>query len=228
MRFRKGASVRVKAGVTCPDAPDLDISGWQGRVADARFAYDKTDPVVGIAWDSITLQAMPVWFIEQSEAKGLDFASMYLSPDEIEPASPRDTESDVERVREKLEALFSWSWLGAQGKRIGQVVARAKSTDEMSVLRAWEMHLSRELRFPFKAEVDEYQESGPLRAGDLLTVLGIEMVHDLYGIIVACRQGRVPCDVPLADLEVVDKNSPNYQLVDDYRVWFANRWEWPM
>jgi hypothetical protein len=28
--------------------------------------------------------------------------------------------------------------------------------------------------------------------------------------------------LPLADLEVTDENSPNYELVEDYLMWFLN------
>ena len=79
------------------------------------------------------------------------------------------------------------------------------------------------MQFPFEAEVHEFQERGPLRAGDRLTVLGIEDVDDLYGIIVSCRQGGRRYHVPLADLATVDEHSPNAQPTQDYRVWFANR-----
>jgi hypothetical protein len=46
------------------------------------------------------------------------------------------------------------------------------------VLLAWEEHLRCSLQFPFEAEVDEFQERGPLQAGDRLTVLGIEAEID--------------------------------------------------
>jgi hypothetical protein len=71
--------------------------------------------------------------------------------------------------------------------------------------------------------VDEFQERGPLRAGDRLTVLGIEDTDDLYGVIVSCRRGRQRYDFPLADLAAVDESSPNATTIQEYRVWFANR-----
>jgi hypothetical protein len=36
-------------------------------------------------------------------------------------------------------------------------------------------------------------------------------------------RGRRKHTFHLCDLAVVDDRSPNYQLVKDYRVWFANR-----
>jgi hypothetical protein len=59
-KYREGDAVRVKPGTVCPDAPDLDIGGWQGRVTDLTHAND-SDPAMGFAWDSISLRAMPAW-----------------------------------------------------------------------------------------------------------------------------------------------------------------------
>jgi hypothetical protein len=72
-QYREGDAVRVKPGTACPDAPDLDIGGWQGRVTDLTWANDTSDPTIGFAWDSISLRAMPPWFIEEAERQGLDW-----------------------------------------------------------------------------------------------------------------------------------------------------------
>jgi len=114
--YREGDSVRVRLGTSCPDAPDLDISGWQGRITDLTHADDDSEPVIGFAWDSISLRAMPAWYIEDSERKGLGWSSMYLRPDEIEPAIPRDTEQDVEQVRREIGARFGWLGHRAGGR----------------------------------------------------------------------------------------------------------------
>jgi hypothetical protein len=224
MNYQEGDTVRVKPGTACPDAPELDISGWQGRITDLTYADDESEPAIGFAWDSLSLRAMPAWFIEDSERKGLGWSMIYLRPNEIEPAEPRDTEEDVARVRDKIEADFGWFCIGPEGNRIQVVVNSAEdNTDEWQVMLAWEKHLRRNLRFPFEAEVDEFQARGPLQAGDRLTVLGIEDVDDLYGALVSCRRGRRRFYFPLADLAAVDENSPNAQPIQDYRVWFANR-----
>lgn len=222
--YREGDVVRVRPGTVCPDAPELDISGWQGRVTDLTWAEDDTEPVIGLAWDSLSLRAMPAWFIEDSEHKGLDWSRIYLELDQIEPAEPRDTEQDVAQAQREIEASFWWFGIGPEGENIQAVVnSAADNTDEWQVMLAWEKHLRQSLRLPFEAEVDEFQERGPLQAGDRLTVLGIEDVDELYGILVSCRKGRQRYTFPLADLAAVDENSPNAQRIHEYRVWFANR-----
>ena len=71
--------------------------------------------------------------------------------------------------------------------------------------------------------VDEYQDRGPLQAGDQVKVLSISAIDDSYGLIVRLRLGHQQYDFPLCNLKVVDQSSPNSQLVDDYRTWHANR-----
>jgi hypothetical protein len=222
MAYQIGDPIRVKPGTPCPDA-DLDIGGWQGRVVDLTYAQDEEEPTIGLAWDSVALRALPEWYIKHSESEGLDWSQMYLGLDEIEPARARDKPRDVERAREEIAARFGWLGIGPEGERIQAVVNSARSTRDWDVMKAWRKYLSQNLRFPFAAVIDEYQERGPLQAGQRLTVQEIIDVDDLYGVIVSCRRGCERFDFPLADLAAVDKGSPNAQVVEDYRTWFANR-----
>ena len=117
----------------------------------------------------------------------------------------------------------SWSWLGEEGKRIQEVLAGVDEEEEMEALEAWRNYLGKNLIFPFDARVSEHQERGPLQLGDKVSVKKISMVDDLYGIIVELRHGRKKYDFPLCDLEVVARDSADYQAVKDYCTWFANR-----
>jgi hypothetical protein len=110
-----------------------------------------------------------------------------------------------------------------QDKRIAQVLVGVSPDDEMVALDVWDKYLTQHLAFPFEAEVAEFQERGPLHAGDRIQVIDISELDDLHGILVHVRAKREDYDFPLCDLEVVDKRSSNYQVVDDYAVWFANR-----
>ena len=86
---------------------------------------------------------------------------------------------------------------------------------------AWCKYLEENLQFPFEAEIID--EPGPLEVGDVIKVTGIDGVFDLYGIVVNARMGRKKYSFPLCLLELVEKTSRNYQLVDDYNLWFSNR-----
>ena len=213
MPFKIGDSVRVKKGVMCPDDNSLCIAGWQGRVFETE-----DDGIVGIRWDSITLKHLPLEYIKQSEEEGMDWAEMYLSADEIEPASPRDSEETADQVREEMESTSLWLGEGEEGERILKVIADAD--DEVE---AWNDHLAKVLTFPFDAEVSEPQDRGPLDDGDKVQVKGIADPDDLYGVLVNVTRGRERFVFPLCDLTVLDRKSPNYMPVKDYCVWFANR-----
>jgi len=151
-------------------------------------------------------------------------AAIQLYTYEVDPAKPRDSELDVNKIRDELEKRFGWISMGEEGELIQSVVNSAESFDELDVLKTWKNHLEKNLEFPFETVVNEYQSKGPLNQGDLLKVFGIELTDDLYGVIVACRHGRKRYDFPLLDLKVIEEISENPKQVQAYCTWFANRY----
>lgn len=220
--IKAGGSVVVKDGIMCPDMESLSIAGWQGHVLEV-FVGEDNERLVEIKWDSVTLRALPGYYISQSEEEGLDWTRMYLFIGDVEPAQPRDTEKDVELVVGELFALHSWDDLGEEGARIGSVLKDVDPDDMYGCVEAWGEHLEKVLVFPFDTIIVEGDYRGPLKYGDKLRVHSINIIDDHYGVIVNVRLGRLRYDHPLCDLEVLDKKSPNYQNVMDYVVWFANR-----
>jgi hypothetical protein len=212
MPFKVGDSVKVKEGITCPDDDSVGIGGWQGRVSGIE------DDIVGICWDSITLKQMSREYIKKSEEEGFDWTRMYLSVDEIEPALSRDSEATAKVVAREMESKFQWLGMDREGERIFKVIADAD--DEVE---AWRRHLVQVLVFPFEANVSEPQDEGPLDDGDKVQVHGITEADDHYGILVDVTCGRQRFVLPLCDLSVRERKSPNYTRVKDYCVWFANR-----
>ncbi len=216
-RLKVGDSVVVKAGVKDPDKGN-DLGGWQGRV----IAIE--DDSVDIAWDSLTLKAMPISMIEWCEEEGLDWAEMRLALDEVGVVKPRDTKSDVAKVKRKLASKHGWVALGEEGKRIQKVLAGVEADNMMEALAAWRDYLEATLTFPFDCFVAESQDRGPMHAGDKVKVTSInEVEDDMYGLIADFRVGHRKYAFPLCDLEATDEKSANYQPVKDYVVWFANR-----
>ncbi len=215
-KIEAGDAVVVKPNVEDPDL-NINIGGWQGRISEVDKNYD----TICIKWDSLTLKNMPAEIIDQCEEKGLDWSQIYLSPTDVELVSPRDSVEDVEEAIQHLERKHRWSFLGEEGKRIQAILSQAG--DDSSAFEAWNAYLQQMLEFPFEAEVSEFQERGPLQADDRVKVHGIEGSEDPYGILVSLRKGRRKYVFPLCDLEVIDETSSNYQPVNDYAVWFANR-----
>lgn len=104
------------------------------------------------------------------------------------------------------------------------VLAGVDPADEMAMMERWGDYLGQTLTFPFEAEVVELLfERGPIRHGDRLRVLGIHMVDDSYGVLADVKRGRESYVHPICDLETTNEKSPNHDLLQLYRVWFANR-----
>ncbi len=111
-----------------------------------------------------------------------------------------------------------------QDLRIAAVLENvAEREDEEQALQTWKSHLEARLSFPFETWIVEPQAHGEIKPGEQASVFGFAGVGDKFGLLVSVKTGRKRFDLPLCDLEVCDEESPNYQLVDDYAVWFANR-----
>lgn len=221
MDLAVGDSIVVKPGVKYPDY-GRDIGGWQGRVMEIE-SYQAGNVTILFQWDSLSLKTMPASMIRCCEEKGLDWTTMGLYAEEVERAEPRDTQDDVDAIIEELSTEHTWDHLGKQGQRIHLVLQDVDEDDEMEAFDAWQEYLEKRLKLPFEAEVSEFQERGPLQAGDRVKVIGFEGVEDLYGILVNIKIGPQISVFPLCDLKAADKKSTNYGLTDDYAVWFANR-----
>ncbi|MFZ5920653.1 MAG: calcium-binding protein [Chloroflexota bacterium] len=219
--LKVGDCIRVKPGVKDPNY-GFDIGGWQGRVT-AIEIYQPPQLTILFQWDSLSLKHMPASAIRRSEEDGLDWTSMGLYPEEVEKAEPRDTQADVDEIIEELSAEHNWDHLGKQGRRIHKVLKAIDEDDELEAFETWQEYLEAHLKLPFDAEVSEFQERGPLQAGDLVKVMGFEGVDDLYGVLVNIKARRNMYVFPLCDLKATDEKSANFTLTDDYAVWFANR-----
>ena len=119
--FKIGDSVKAKKGVTYSNVEDVCLEGWQGRVVEIT-TESPNKLLLDIRWDSITLQNMPEHFIEKCEEDGLDCTLCGLYADEVELASPRDTETYAQKTAALIEKSHCWSFLGEQGKRIRKIL----------------------------------------------------------------------------------------------------------
>jgi hypothetical protein len=220
--LRVGDTVVVKPGIMCPDYPSLSLAGWQGQLSELYL----DEGTLLIRWDSATLKAIPDDYITQSEIEGLDWEAMVLEVDEVEAATPQGNakalEKERDRVAQQIMARHRWDYLADENPGIREVLGNLDNTSMVACLEAWEAHLEKALHFPFEAKVMELTERGPIRVGDRLVVDGFAFSEDLYGILVHVRRSRERYVFPLCDLEATDANSPNYQPLRDYVVWFAN------
>ena len=227
--FKVGDSVAAKPGTKDPDLGG-DISDWQGRIAEIYPPEQDDPPIVMLDWDSITLRNISESAIIHCEREGLDWGTMGLSAHDVVLTPVRDTERDAANTKAEIAARYFWYGIGddeAQGRRIQTVVNSANTGPrhhrEMAVMEAWGNYLRENLALPFDAEVYESQRRGPLRVGDRIRVRSFSELDDLYGLLANVQHQRGNYQFPLCDLDVLDHNSPNYQIIVDYRVWYANR-----
>jgi hypothetical protein len=217
--FQIGQSVRVNVGVKDEDS-GLEMTGWHGRIRE----LDPDNKIMLIAFDSVTLRALPLEYVDQCEEEDLDWTIYYIGYDDVTPAPARDSEADVETAANEIAAQAGWSFLGEGGREINAILSDVDIDDEMGQMEAWYDHFEQSLTFPFTAVVDESQERGsPVRAGDQVKVLALADVDDLYGVLVKIKHKLRTFIFPLCDLKAVDKASSNHHLVYLYAVWFANR-----
>lgn len=216
MNINIGDSVIVKKGIKDPDF-DSNIEVWQGRVYEIQ-----DNNIICIEWDSRTLKEIPKSIIEVCEKKGYQWDQMCLETSDVKPTTPRDTKKETEETYNELQEKYDWLYLGEEGKRIQSVLSKASSYDYFDACEAWENHLEENLNFPLKAVVAEAQEKNIITFGSEVTIDGIDEIIELYGILVNIRYKNDTYTFPLADLEVIDKNSSDFLPIKDYSMWFAN------
>lgn len=213
-----GDTVRVKAGFI-DEETDHDMSGWQGRIKE--FYTDAGTAL--IAFDSLTIKAMPTTYIRRCEEEGYSWTEYGFELEWLEAAAPRDAKTDATTMIKNRAGEVRYAHLGEEGSAIDEILNEVDPNNEIDALAAWEEYLGKQLTFPFAAEISEFQVRGPLQSGDQLKVHGIELVDESYGVIVKVRRGRNVYHCPLGNLKVLDPSSPNHDLVQLYAVWYANR-----
>jgi hypothetical protein len=79
-----GANVRVKAGTTMPEFPDVACGGWTGKIVETSGKKPNTKYFV--EWDEATLGSMPESYLKLCEAQGLYHRMACLDGSVFEPA----------------------------------------------------------------------------------------------------------------------------------------------
>ncbi|MDQ3652659.1 MAG: calcium-binding protein [Acidobacteriota bacterium] len=133
--------------------------------------------------------------------------------------------------------------LDDQDKRISVIFGREIPEVKEKTLEIYLAHLKQHLELPCQLtgiedfDWEEYYVIGPgdkkeyegLKKtkpsySDTFNLISCDEIDEWVGIIANVRRvsDRKKFALPLADLEAVNKKSGNYQLLDDYSVWFVN------
>ena len=223
MKLELGDCVIVNKGIKDPDLEEFEISGWQGRIVEIDANFDKDNILVTIEWDSLTLEQIPLKYIEQSEKDGFDWQIMTLFDSELKKTKPRDKKENVKLVQDKLSYKHQWAWLGDEGIRISRVLDNINLDDEMKCLQRWVEFLDTELTYPIQAIVSDSEDNRLIKSGDKVLIKSLPHILEMYGIIASIRLNGKNYKFPLCDLAAIDTTKSEFQLIDDYRTWFANR-----
>ena len=97
--FKYNEPVVVKEGTAAQEF-GIDFSGWRGRAAD--IYNEQAGPRIRVAWDSLSLQRIPLFIIERCEKEGVDWTGALLRFDQIEPSEARDTFNDVQETIDEI------------------------------------------------------------------------------------------------------------------------------
>lgn len=94
--------------------------------------------------------------------------------------------------------------------------------NEQKSMTEWLDYLNDKLALPDKAFITDNDDCSWLNNGDVVNIKSVDTIADPQGIIVIAYLSRKKIWFPLCLLEIVDKNSANYQLVEEYGTWFFN------
>jgi hypothetical protein len=132
-----------------------------------------------------------------------------------------------------------------QERRIAQILGQRKVAGVTpATLKKYLDFLKRELEYPFEltgiedfqweeryvmgfGSQAEYQKLKKTRPSytDTYELLALnEEIDDYYGLLAKVKRvsDKKSFELPLADLKATEEGSKNYQLLDDFSVWFVN------
>ncbi len=196
--FAVGSAVRVKPGVTDPDFPDRALGGWSGTVRELDAA--ESPPLCLVGWDRRTLDGIDPEHRRRCERDGLDYGSMWLAADALEPVPADDP---TPRIR----AAFGL----ADNAPLPEVNADS--------LRSYHVYLSQRLSFPFAAV---YRDDSPLLKVQVDPVLVLRLrppeEADGRGLLAEVVRGADTRVLPLTAVECAESDAHRQPLAD-YAHW---------
>jgi hypothetical protein len=236
MKFKVGDIIKVKGGVPDPDFEDLLISGWQGVIVEVELPTGKEkEHLYHIKWDNRTINEMSDEYLERAELEGLQASEMVLSESDIEAAEARPEEELIERnivvlmdEEKRIALILGDDDLDVTDEKLNKYRDYLIENLDFNTVITGIEDFSWEERYVFGyGDKDEYKRLKKTRPSyrDLYKILKIEEeIDDMVGLIVKVKRlsDRKFFDLPLADLRANDKNSPEYELLQDYSIWFIN------
>ncbi len=212
--FQVGNRVRVKYGVIVPDFPDIPLGGWSGTVTEIIKDHGQINCVFKL--DDRTLASIHPIYHKRCERDGLDFETMWLGEEDIEPddGTPVPIEQPTQIKTPPLSEKD-------QDDRVRMALGLTHDDPLPDVSRktllAYYRYLAANLKFPFKAKTES--DGTTLTVSRLIDPKQSELEEE-EGLLCEARDRQVSFTVPLSELEDAVGNR---KLVEDYGYWF---WNW--
>lgn len=216
--IKLGQYVKVKTGIKAPDFEYQLMDDWQGKVTEIL----KTDGLIEIEWDVKTLLNTPYQYLYDTISNGYDYELMTLNIEELLSIKKRTVTA---KEQSDLNAKLYWiDFYDVQeiDEAYAEIFEGVDVEDEFALLKRWKEHLNETLQFPFETEVVE-TERGGLRFGTKIKLLALDDYDDMYGIFGTGKSEMGTVTFPICNLEATNQASDNYELLNNYVIWFANR-----
>ena len=133
-----------------------------------------------------------------------------------------------EKQEERIIAILGTKKLDVTRKTLKTYLEYLKNHVEMPCqltgIEDFEWEESYVFGFGSKKEYEELKKTQPSYTDKFSLISFIGDVDEWYGLLVRvqCISDKKKFVLPLADLKSTDRKSKNYQLLDDYSVWFVN------
>jgi hypothetical protein len=243
--MKLGDNLKVKQGVLDPYLKKIDISGWQGRIT---FFYQLDDTMlIQIAWDSVTLKQMPLEFIKSYIKNKWGYAFTCIKIEDVELSKPRDSVIDVENLVEKMDKDYDYESYSEQDKRISKIFPSLDISLNQKNLQIYYEYLQKNLSKPIILTGDEDCFINDLigslhNSEDRKHKIAKPLYNDKYeyielfkepdadyivNVIVERITDKKQFKLALWQLMCVDKDSKNFELINDFVCWFLNYQEQP-
>jgi hypothetical protein len=221
--FQVGNKVRVKYGVIDPDFPDMPLGGWSGTITEMIEQEGRQINCV-FKLDDRTLESIHPIYRKRCERDGLDFETMGLGEEDIEPDD--GTPVPIEQPTHiKTPPLSDKDQDDRVRMALGLTHDDPLPDVSHETLMAYYRYLAANLKFPFYTSY--WAKAGPFSRKKVSVPISrldppVEEHFDeeagLYGI--GIDQGE-EIEFPLEIIEL-NKKDPNYRLISDYTYWSHN------
>lgn len=109
-------------------------------------------------------------------------------------------------------------------ERIGmEAIVDAHDSEELAM--GWYYHLEDKLRFPFKAKCIAKRKSSPLKIGDDIEVLSMEIEESEHEMYVLVRWSDMEIAIPLVQISPGEVDEETREGVEDWHYWMARGYE---